>query len=294
MLPNFDNVPDRIASTVRRLPILTRGLLGLTVLLFILGRISDSDAVLELDNKNFGITQLHRLNTYPFVHQGWIHILINLLAVTYPLSRFEREKGTLHTLLMIVGPFSTFPAIGYTVIDKFFFGGNGIYYGMSVFIVMFAAMDATRIYKYKPYYWIAGYRIPSWAPVVGFVLVLEIFVFGGTGWLIHILAMTVGWAYASEYLKLLEPPEKVLKFVETKLRPLLSRIPFYVALDARDSAGHTLVLPTFSEEAGARGGIDMPSLRMNPRNSPPAGGNGGGASGGASNFGGAGRTLGSS
>ncbi|EGX51124.1 hypothetical protein AOL_s00054g500 [Orbilia oligospora ATCC 24927] len=248
MLPNFDNVPDRIASTVRRLPILTRGLLGLTVLLFILGRISDSDAVLELDNKNFGITQ----------------------------------------------PFSTFPAIGYTVIDKFFFGGNGIYYGMSVFIVMFAAMDATRIYKYKPYYWIAGYRIPSWAPVVGFVLVLEIFVFGGTGWLIHILAMTVGWAYASEYLKLLEPPEKVLKFVETKLRPLLSRIPFYVALDARDSAGHTLVLPTFSEEAGARGGIDMPSLRMNPRNSPPAGGNGGGASGGASNFGGAGRTLGSS
>ncbi|KAK6509403.1 putative rhomboid protease [Arthrobotrys musiformis] len=288
MLPNLDNVPDRIASTVRRLPILTRGLLGLTVVLFILGRVVEVNPVLELDNQAFGITQLHRLNTYPFVHRGWIHLIIDLLAVTYPLSRFEREKGTLHTLLMVVGPFSTFPAVGYTVIDKFFWGGLGVYYGMSVFIVMFAAMDATRVYKYKPYYWIGGYRVPSWAPVVGGVILLEVFLGGGTGWVVHILGMAVGWAYAAEYLKLLEPPEKVLKFVETKLRFLVSRVPFYVALDGRDSAGHTLVLPTFAEgEGDVRGGVEMAGLRMNPRNSPPV------VPAGGSNFGGAGRTLGS-
>ncbi|KAF3906462.1 hypothetical protein ABW20_dc0106040 [Dactylellina cionopaga] len=149
-------------------------------------------------------------------------------------------------------------------------------------------MDATRIYKYKPFYWVAGYRIPSWAPVLGMWLILELFVFGGAGWLIHIFSIAVGWAYAAEYLKLLEPPEKILKFVETKLRPLLSKIPYYVTLEARDSAGYTLVLPTFQEESSARG-IDMPALRMNPRNSP---GSSGAAGGIAGNFGGQGRTLG--
>ncbi|EPS39181.1 hypothetical protein H072_7052 [Dactylellina haptotyla CBS 200.50] len=284
MLPNFDNVPERLSSTVRRLPILTRGVLGLTIVLFFIGRISDTDAALELNTANFSISQLHRLNTYPFVHRGWLHLIINLIAVTYPLSRFEKEKGTLHTLLMVVGPFSTFPALGYIIFDKFILGAQGTYGGMSVFIVMFAAMDAKRIYKYRPFYWVAGYRIPSWAPVLGVWLVLELFVFAGAGWLIHIFAMAVGWAYAAEYLKLLEPPEKVLKFVEGKLRPLLSRIPFYVSLDTRDTSGYTLVLPTFQDERGT----EMPNLRMNPRGSPTSSG---GSSAGNGNFGGAGRTL---
>ncbi|KAK6544182.1 putative rhomboid protease [Orbilia ellipsospora] len=283
MLPNLENVPERISSTIRRLPILTRGVLGLSVVLFVLGRISESDAALELSDANFGITQLHRLNTYPFVHRGWIHLIINLVLVTYPLSRFEKEKGTLHTLLMVVGPFSTFPALGYLFFDRFVLGGEGRYSGLSVFLVMFAAMDAKRIAKQKPFYWVAGYRIPSWTPVFGVWLFLELFVFAGAGWLIHIFAMAVGWAYVSEYLKLLEPPEKVLKFVETKGRFLLSKIPFYIALESRDSPGYTLVLPTFQDERG----IDMPSLRMNPRNSPST--SAAGSSNG--NFGGVGRTL---
>ncbi|KAF3942039.1 hypothetical protein ABW19_dt0201249 [Dactylella cylindrospora] len=282
MIPNLENLPDRIQTTLRRLPILTRVTLGLSVVLYILGRTFGLDETLRLDAAEFGFSQLHRLNTYPFVHSGLIHLLINLIAVTYPLSRFEKEKGTLHTLLMVLGPFSTFPALAYIFLTKFFFGGVGVYSGLSIWIVMFAAMDATRLHKVKPFYWIAGYRIPSWAPVLGVWLVLEIFVFGGAGWLIHVGAMAVGWAYAAEYLKLLEPPEKILKFIETRLKFLISRVPFYVSLEARDSAGYNLILPTFRDEGN--GGVDMSTLRMNPRGTP---------NNDRGNFGGTGRPLGS-
>ncbi|KAJ6261809.1 hypothetical protein Dda_2608 [Drechslerella dactyloides] len=288
MLPNIANVPERIAGTVRRLPVVTRVVVGVCVVLFLVGRVTELDAALVLSSPAFGISQLHRLNTYPFVHFGWLQVLINIVVVTYPLSRFERENGTLHTLLMVVGPFSTFPAIAYTAVDKLLLGGNGTYGGLSTFIVMFGAMDATRMHRYKPYYWVAGYRIPSWAPVVGVWLLLEIFVLGGVGWLIHLFAMAVGWAYAAEYLRLLEPPEKVLKFVETKLRALIARVPYYVSLDMRDSAGYTLVLPTFQDENTR--GVDLPNLRMNPRNG--AGGSSADAAAGNGNFGGVGRALG--
>ncbi|KAF3907156.1 hypothetical protein ABW21_db0206398 [Orbilia brochopaga] len=289
MLPNFTNIPERVATTVRRLPVLTRVVLGVCVAVYVVGRVADIDGILVLDSAAFGISQLHRLNTYPFVHFNFLQLLVNLLAVTYPLSRFEKENGTLHTLLMVVGPFSTFPAIAYTVVDKLLLGGTGTYGGLSIFIVMFAAMDATRMHKQKPYYWVAGYRIPSWAPVVGVWLLLEIFVLGGVGWLIHIFSMAVGSAYAAGYLKLLEPPEKILKFVEEKLLTIFARIPHYVSLEARDSAGYTLVLPTFQDESTR--GVDLPNIRMNPRNG--AGGSGAGAAASTSNFGGVGRPLGS-
>lgn len=46
---------------------------------------------------------MHRLNTYPLVHVGLLHALLNLLALTPLLERFEREVGTLKTLLLVLG-----------------------------------------------------------------------------------------------------------------------------------------------------------------------------------------------
>lgn len=46
---------------------------------------------------------VHRLNTYPLVHVGLLHALLNLLALTPLLERFEREVGTLKTLLLVLG-----------------------------------------------------------------------------------------------------------------------------------------------------------------------------------------------
>lgn len=46
---------------------------------------------------------MHRLNTYPLIHIGLIHTIMNLVALTPLLERFEREIGTFKTLLLILG-----------------------------------------------------------------------------------------------------------------------------------------------------------------------------------------------
>lgn len=46
---------------------------------------------------------VYRLNTYPVVHAGFIHALLNAMALTPLLERFEAEHGTLTALLLFVG-----------------------------------------------------------------------------------------------------------------------------------------------------------------------------------------------
>ena len=40
---------------------------------------------------------MYRLNTYPLIHIGFIHFLLNAFAVIPLLERFEAEHGTLLT-----------------------------------------------------------------------------------------------------------------------------------------------------------------------------------------------------
>ena len=51
---------------------------------------------------------MYRLNTYPFSHLGFIHTILNVLALTQLLERFEAEHGTLVTLILFTG--RTFPS----------------------------------------------------------------------------------------------------------------------------------------------------------------------------------------
>lgn len=50
-----------------------------------------------------GSATVHRTNLYPLVHSGLIHAVVNLVALTPLLERFEREVGTLKTVLLIAG-----------------------------------------------------------------------------------------------------------------------------------------------------------------------------------------------
>lgn len=38
--------------------------------------------------------KVHRINTYPLVHLGWLHLLLNLVAWVPLSERFEREVGS--------------------------------------------------------------------------------------------------------------------------------------------------------------------------------------------------------
>lgn len=46
---------------------------------------------------------MHRLNTYPFIHTGFFHALLNSLALTPLLDRFETDYGTLTAVALFVG-----------------------------------------------------------------------------------------------------------------------------------------------------------------------------------------------
>jgi membrane associated rhomboid family serine protease len=46
---------------------------------------------------------VYRTNTFPLVHAGFFHALMNVLALTPLLERFEAEHGTLTTFLLFVG-----------------------------------------------------------------------------------------------------------------------------------------------------------------------------------------------
>ena len=46
---------------------------------------------------------VYRLNTYPFIHLGFLHALLNTLALAPLLERFEADHGTLLTAAMFVG-----------------------------------------------------------------------------------------------------------------------------------------------------------------------------------------------
>lgn len=45
----------------------------------------------------------HRLSTYPLVHLNFFHALLNVIALTPLVERFENEYGTLTTFALFFG-----------------------------------------------------------------------------------------------------------------------------------------------------------------------------------------------
>jgi membrane associated rhomboid family serine protease len=46
---------------------------------------------------------VYRLNTFPFIHMGFLHMIVNLIALTPLMERFEAEHGTLNTTALFMG-----------------------------------------------------------------------------------------------------------------------------------------------------------------------------------------------
>ena len=90
---------------------------------------------------------MYRLNTYPLIHLGFFHALLNTFALAPLLERFEAEHGTLLTAAMFLGrmfscatsetrminvklthsfnlALSTLPAAAYLIIERGILRGN--------------------------------------------------------------------------------------------------------------------------------------------------------------------------
>ncbi|KAE8450044.1 putative rhomboid protease [Mollisiaceae sp. DMI_Dod_QoI] len=180
-------------------------------------------------------------NTFPLVHAGFFHALMNLLALTPLLERFEAEYGTLTTLALFLGPLSTIPALLYTFIERGVLGMNTAVLGASIWVFTLIAMEAVKTYKSNPFFIIGTVQIPTW--ITPFVMVLFVsFLIPNTSFLGHVCGLLFGYGWGLGYLKFLAPPDWALRWIEGKLN-LLGRLPHYVSVDQK-TYGRYGVLPT--------------------------------------------------
>ncbi|KAI4121518.1 MAG: hypothetical protein LQ338_006315 [Usnochroma carphineum] len=230
-LPSLD--VRRFRSYLFRLPLFLRIVLVFIGIFWILELQQIWDVVKwgALIPKEINIGTMYRLNTYPLIHRGFFHALLNTLALVPLLERFEAEHGTLLTGAMFVGPLSTLPAAGYLLVERGIFRQNAPILGVSIWVFVLLGVEGIKTFKSNPYFSISTFRIPTWTtPLV--ILLFTTALVPGTSLLGHLCSVGVGYAYGLGYLKLLAPPEKVLRWIEGKLN-LLGRLPHYVSIDQK-------------------------------------------------------------
>jgi glycosylphosphatidylinositol transamidase len=117
---------QRTTSYIDHLPIFTKVVMCIMVAIeaaaLLPGWRLKSWGRLEPDLVNF--STLYRTNTYPLMHIDAFHLTINFLGVVPLLERFEKEHGTLISVALFFGPFSTVPALMYVVIERGLLGAN--------------------------------------------------------------------------------------------------------------------------------------------------------------------------
>lgn len=123
--------PARARSYILRLPLFTRAMILIIIVFWIVGVQSAWDVrqwgALIPDQMNFKTA--YRINTFPLIHLNIFHALLNVVALTPLLERFESEYGTLTTLALFFGPLTTVPAIAYLIIEMGIFRGNSAVMG---------------------------------------------------------------------------------------------------------------------------------------------------------------------
>jgi len=188
-----------------------------------------------------GLSSMYRTNTFPLVHAGFIHMIMNVIAVTPLLERFEAEHGTLTSLALFMGPLSTIPALLYTFIERGIFHLNTGVLGASIWVFTLLAVEAVKTYKTNPNFTVGTVQIPTWTSPLILVLFIS-FLVPNTSFLGHVCGLAFGYGWGLGYLKFLAPPEKILRWIEGKMN-LLGRLPHYVSVDQK-TYGRYGVLPS--------------------------------------------------
>ncbi|KAK3677227.1 putative rhomboid protease [Recurvomyces mirabilis] len=240
-------LPDarRIRYYFQRLPLCTRGLL-VVLTAFYIGHLFTPalNRWGALVPQEINLSTLYRLNTYPLLHKNLLHFTLNSLALIPLLERFESEHGTIVTFILFSGPFGLLPGGLYTLLERYIFRLNGAAIGASVWVFLLLASESIKTYRTNPYFAIGDVKIPTWVTPIAIILVIN-FLVPHTSFLGHLCGALVGYLWGLGYIKFLAPPEKILRFIESKLN-LLGRLPHYVSVDQK-TYGRYGVLPSTSE-----------------------------------------------
>lgn len=260
-IPGFSTL--RARSYVLRLPLFTRAIIFVIIVLWLVGIQSAWNlrqwGALIPDQIN--IFTAYRINTFPLIHLNFFHALFNILALTPLLERFENDHGTLTSLAMFFGPLTTLPAVLYIIMERGLLRANNAVMGASIWVFLLLAVEAIRTYKTNPYLVIGTHHIPTWTTPLVLVLVTAALM-PSSSLLGHLCGVGVGYLFGLGYLKFMAPPEKALRWVEGRLN-LLGRLPHYVSVDQK-TYGRFGVLPTTNGGSSTLPGLVGSTQRLGP------------------------------
>jgi len=244
MLPNAATLGAlRTRSYLLQLPLFTRAVIFLILIFWLLTLLPAWDirewgSLIPL---RLGFTSAYRLNTYPIIHLNFIHAVMNVLALTPLMERFESEHGTLASLALFLGPLTTIPGLLYVLIERLAFLGNTAVMGSSTWVFLLLGMEAIRTYKANPYLVVGTHHVPTWITPLALALFVSALV-PYASLLGHLCGVGVGYMLGLGYLKVLSPPEKALRWLENRFH-FLARLPHYISVDQK-TFGRFGVLPT--------------------------------------------------
>jgi len=224
--------PAKARSYVSHIPLCSKGILGAIGVFYVL---SFSPSIIQscqlAPDKTFP-AGAHRLNTYPFLHLGLLHLLSTSIALVPLLEKFELENGTITTLLMFLGPFSTFPGILYCLI-AYVFGMKTPVEGSSIWVFLLFSASIYQSSRTTPSISIPNTTaaVPTLAiPLV--LILITYFLIPHTSLIGHLCGALIGYGWGSGLLKFLAPPVKITRWIEEKLK-LKQRLPSsYVSVDS--------------------------------------------------------------
>ncbi|KAJ9659766.1 putative rhomboid protease [Coniosporium apollinis] len=234
--------PARIRSYVFRLPLCTRLLTTIIVAFYIASvALPWLPQWAALIPSQVGLKSMYRLNTYPFLHANFFHAFFNILAFVPLMERFESEFGTLISLALFTGPFGLIPGALYILTERVILRGDTAVQGTSVWVFLLLANEAMKTYRTNPHFIIGDVKIPTWTTPLFIILVVS-FLVPNTSLVGHLCGAAVGYLWGLSWIRFLSPPEKILRWVESKLN-LLGRLPHYVSVDQK-TYGRYGVLPS--------------------------------------------------
>ncbi|KAG8424241.1 putative rhomboid protease [Metarhizium acridum] len=240
----------RARSYIFRLPLFTRAIIIAILVFWILSIPSLWDlhqwGSLIPDKVTFATA--YRLSTFPLIHSSVVHAVLNVVALTPLMERFENEYGTLTSIALFFGPLTTVPALLYVVIEVGILRANNAVMGASIWVFLLLGMEAIRTYRSNPHLVIGTYHIPTWTTPLLMIFVVAVLI-PNTSLLGHLCGVAVGYICGIGYLKFIAPPEWALRWIETRLN-LLAVLPHYVSIDQK-TYGRFGVLPSTTRSGGS-------------------------------------------
>lgn len=243
-MPNIQGlIALRARSYIFRLPLFTRTIMFVIVGFWLVSSPSWWNVRQwgSLIPDKITLATAYRLSTFPLIHLNLIHAVLNLVALTPLMERFENEYGTLTSLALFFGPLTTIPALLYVIIERGILRANSTIMGASIWVFLLLGMEAIRTYRVNPHIIIGTYHIPTWTTPLLLMFVVAALL-PSTSLLGHLCGVAVGYICGLGYLKLVAPPEWALRWIEDRLH-LLSVLPHYVSIDQK-TYGRFGVLPS--------------------------------------------------